>query len=416
MPQQNHTSSTRWLIASAAVIIHLSIGSVYAWSVFIRPLQATHGWAKPELTWAFSVCIFLAGIASAFGGSWVERIGPRKSTMIAGVCFGLGVAGAGLADIIGSLPLLYAAYGVTGGIGLGIAYIAPISTVLKWFPDRPGLAIGLAVFGFGAGSLITGPVAVRIIESADASTAFFVLGAAYLTFIVAASFLLRFPPEGYRPAGWNPEGGKSSSSSRRNYELREAIRTPQFWLLWLLFFINISAGIMLISLASPMAQETVGLTAAQAAVMVGIMGIFNGAGRIFWSTISDYIGRVATFTTMFVVQIALFWVLGSITSALLFQIAFFLILTCYGGGFATCPAFTSDLFGAKRAGAIYGVVLTAWSIAGVAGPQLGAHIRELTGSYAGALHVITGGLVIALACTVMIGFLLRRIIAKEAAA
>lgn len=408
MEERTYDSKTRWKIAIAAVAIHLSIGSVYAWSVYVTPLQRMFGWSKPQLTWTFSLAIVFLGLSAAFGGSWMERHGPRKSARLSGICFGVGILGAGLAAKLGSLWLLYATYGVIGGIGLGMGYISPVSTLLKWFPDRRGLATGMAVFGFGAGALITGPVATQLIKMVGVATTFWILGTVYLVAILLASRTLRFPPKGYCPEGWDPATAKTRGfRSDRDFELKEALRTPQFWLLWLLFFVNISAGIMLISLASPMAQEIVGMTAVQAGVMVGLMGVFNGAGRILWSSASDYVGRVATYGTMFVIQIALFSLLPNLRSALLFQAAFFLVMTCYGGGFATCPAFIADLFGSLRAGAIHGVALTAWSAAGIFGPTLGAMLRESTSSYGAALQIVSAALVVALLSTVGIAMLLR---------
>jgi MFS transporter, OFA family, oxalate/formate antiporter len=409
MPEQTHNARTRWKIAVAAVAIHLSIGSVYAWSVFVKPLQEMFGWSRPELTATFSIAIVALGLSAAFGGQWMERNGPGKSARLSGLFFGVGIIGAGVSTYFGSIWMLYLTYGAIGGIGLGMGYISPVSTLLKWFPDRRGLATGMAVFGFGAGALITGPVATTLIGAVGVAATFLILGSVYMTAILVASRVLRFPPKDYCPDGWDPNTAKITGfRSGRDYELKEAVATPQFWLLWLLFFINISAGIMLISLASPMAQEIVGLTAVQAGVMVGLMGIFNGAGRLLWSTSSDYIGRVGTYGTMFVIQIVLFALLPNLRSALLFQGAFFLVMTCYGGGFATCPAFIADLFGALRAGAIHGVILTAWSAAGIFGPTLGAMIREATQSYSGALYTISGALVVALVSTLAITYVLRR--------
>ncbi len=413
MHDKPYDSTTRWKIAIAAVAIHLSIGSVYAWSVFVKPLQAMHGWSRPEITWTFSIAIVMLGLSAAFGGTWMERNGPSKSALVSGLCFGVGVVGAGVASMVGSLWLLYATYGFIGGIGLGMGYISPVSTLLKWFPDRRGLATGMAVFGFGAGALITGPIATFLIEGFGVPATFWILGSVYLVAILFASRVLRFPPRGYCPEGWSPETSKTTGfRSDRDYELGEAVATPQFWLLWVLFFVNISAGIMLISLASPMAQEIVGLSAAEAGVMVGLMGIFNGAGRLFWSTSSDYLGRAATYGTMFILQIVIFVMLPNLRSVILFQASFFLVMTCYGGGFATCPAFIADLFGALRAGAIHGVILTAWSAAGIFGPALGALIRESTQSYSAALFTISGALVVALGCTVAIAYALKRMTAQ----
>lgn len=414
--QNNTLTLCRWKVAIAAVAVHLCIGSVYAWSVFVKPLQLMYDWTKQDLTWTFSIAIVVLGLSAALSGSWMENKGPHRSAQISALAFGLGIIGAGVASHIGSLWLLYLTYGVLGGIGLGLGYISPVSTLVKWFPDKRGLATGMAVFGFGAGSLITGPIAADLIENLGVPGTFYILGFAYLAIIFAASSFLYFPPEGYKPEGWDPnksaEAGKGFCT-KRNFEVSEALKTPQFWLLWILFFINISAGIMLISLASPMAQEIVGFTPIQAGFMVGLMGIFNGAGRIFWSSVSDYIGRAVTYGIMFLVQIVLFILLPSLKTAILFQLAFFIILTCYGGGFATCPAFIADMFGASRVGAIHGIILTAWSSAGIFGPIFGAYIREHTKSYCIALYAISGALFAALICTLFIYFILRRLSFEE---
>jgi OFA family oxalate/formate antiporter-like MFS transporter len=266
----------------------------------------------------------------------------------------------------------------------------------------------MAVCGFGAGALVTGPLDTELIGVVGVSATFWILGSVYLVVMYGASRVLRFPPLDYRPEGWKPEAtSMETGKPERSYELREALRMPQFWLLWTLFFLNITAGITLISLGSLMGQEIVGMTAVQAGVMVGIMGVFNGAGRLGWSTASDYLRRPATFGIMIGAQILVFAAIPSFTSAALLQAAFFFVMTCYGGGFATCPAFIADLFGSRHAGAIYGAVLTAWSAAGVFGPTLAATIREQSESYAGALHAISGVLVVALACVIGIVVLAR---------
>jgi len=415
MTERNPEATARWKIAAAAVAVHLSIGSVYAWSVFVKPLGTLHGWSRPAVTGTFSVAIVMLGLSAAFGGSWMERVGPRRSVLLSAGCFGLGLAGAGLASHIGSLPLLYASYGGIGGIGLGLGYVPPVSALLKWFPDRRGLATGIAVCGFGAGALVAGPVATWLIVALGVPMTFWTFAGAYFAVILIASQVLQVPRADWRPKGWKPTAAVARARAARDHALGEALRTPQFWLLWGLFFINISAGIMLISLASPMAQELVGMTAAQAGLMVGMMGIFNGAGRIAWSATSDVIGRTTTFGSMFVLQIALFAMLSRTTNAFAFQAMFFLILTCYGGGFATCPAFIADLFGTAHVGAIYGVALTAWSAAGFLGPTLGAFMRERMGSYAPALYGACGMLVLALGFTAIISVRLGRMASPASA-
>lgn len=398
----------RWKVAAAAVAIDLCIGSVYAWSVYKTPLRTMHGWSDIQVSATFSIAIMILGLSAAFGGQWMERQGPRASTLLAAICYGVGILGAGVAAYIGSLWLLYATYGVIGGVGLGLGYVPPVSTLLKWFPDRRGLATGMAVFGFGAGALITAPIASRLIPHVGVAETFWLLGSVYLIVMLVASRGLRLPPADYRPVGWDPAKAKTRGADVRPLELNEALATPQFWLLWGMFFLNITAGIMLIGHASPMAQEVVGLTPKQAGVIVGLMGIFNGAGRILWSVASDFVGRVATFAVMFVLQIALFFAFPHARSQVLFQTCLFIILTCYGGGFAMCPAFIADMFGTRRAGAIYGVVLTAWGAGGIAGPALAAILHERTHTYALPMYCIAGAMILALLFTATIALILRR--------
>ncbi|HOS65399.1 MAG TPA: OFA family MFS transporter [Candidatus Latescibacteria bacterium] len=407
MSDSTITPATRWKVAAAAVAIHLCIGSLYAWSVFIKPLQAAHGWSRPELAAAFSLAFLTGGLFSAFRGAWMECRGPRRCAVMSAFCFGAGIAGAGIAAHIGSLWLLYATYGVLGGLGLGSGYVPPINALLKWFPDRRGLAGGMAVAGFGAAALLTGPAATELISVVEVPLTFAILGAAYFVVILLASRVMRFPPPDYRPEGWVPRSETAGGLAEKTHTLGKALQSPRFWLLWAVFFLNISAGMSLISFGAPMAQEIVGMTAVQASVMVGFMGVFNAAGRIGWSALSDYIGRPVTFAVMVGIQIVLFALVPNVSSVALFQAAFFVIMTCFGGGFATCPAFVTDLFGSRNTGAIYGVILTAWSAAGVAGPTMAAMLRDLTGSYSGGMHVIAGALAFALVCVAALGASIR---------
>ncbi len=392
---------TRWKVAAASVAVHLCLGSVYAWSVFVKPLQEQFGCGKAALTSVFSLAIVMLGLSAAFGGGWMERRGARKSVMLAGLFFGGGVMLAGGAVAWRSLPLLYVSYGLLGGIGLGLGYLMPVSTLIKWFPDRRGLATGMAVFGFGAGALIAAPLARFLMDSWSLPAAFVALGLAYLLVMPLAAQVLAAPPAGYRPLALANSKTKLPAN-QHNIELRDALRTRKFWLIWAVFFINISVGITLISQASPMAQEMAGLSAVQAGVLVGLMGIFNGAGRIAWSSASDYMGRTRTFSLMLGLQALLLLSLAHSPNAFLYQCSFLVILTCYGGGFSTCPAFIADQFGARTAGAIYGVTLTAWSLAGIAGPLLGALLREQTKGYTFMLYPLTGVLLMAIVFTEMI--------------
>ncbi|WP_332632399.1 L-lactate MFS transporter [Halalkalibacter flavus] len=407
----------RWLIALSAVAIHLSIGSAYAYSVYSNPIGQTVGWKSTQVTLAFTLAIAFLGISAATLGRLVEKKGPRTSATVAAILFSLGQVGAGFAVSIQSLPLFLFMYGVVGGIGLGLGYISPVSTLVKWFPDRRGLATGIAVFGFGAGALVTSPIAARLIESVGVSNTFYILGTTYLLLMLAgASYIVR-PPKGWVPKGSNEikdNGRNALKEDLSQLTANEAVKTKRFWMLWTMIFINISSGIMIISVASPLSQEMVGLSVASAASMVGLMGIFNGGGRIGWSSVSDYIGRPTVFSIFFVIQIIAFLTLPIVSNVILFQLLIFLIMTMYGGGFAALPAFIGDIFGTKELGAIHGYILTAWSLAGVVGPIAVSYIHEATGSYTPAFFLITIMLMVALIVSVMIKLDIKRIKKNQA--
>lgn len=391
----------RWLIALSAVAIHLSIGSAYAYSVFQNPLSETLGWERSQVSLAFTIAIFFLGISAAAFGQFVEKNGPRKSALLAAVLFASGIIGSGLAVSLGSLTLFYVTYGVLGGMGLGLGYISPVSTLVKWFPDRRGLATGMAVFGFGAGALIAGPIAAQLIGILGIASTFYILGVTYFVLMAAGASYIAKPPVGWVPKGMEPgtvSGGKydiKGTEDLAQLTAKEASKTKRFYLLWIMMFINISTGLMLISVASPMAQEKVGMTAIAAASMVGFMGLFNGGGRIGWSSASDYIGRSRIYPIFFAIQLVAFLILPNINNVIIFQILIFIVLTIYGGGFAVLPAFIGDLFGTKQLGAIHGLILTAWSMAGVMGPLLVAYIRDVTNSYDSTFYIFAVFLVIA---------------------
>ncbi|SFE36183.1 L-lactate MFS transporter [Alteribacillus iranensis] len=394
-------TKNRWLIALSAVGIHLSIGSVYAWSVFTNPLMEEYGWDLSAVSFTFSLAILFLGLSAAFLGHFVEKYGPRVSGLVSASFFSLGILGSGLAVSIESLGLLYVTYGVLGGIGLGVGYITPVSTLVKWFPDRRGLATGLAIMGFGFSAVIYSLVKGALIQSVGIANTFYILGAIFLIVMIASALYLEKPPHGYM------EGAGQGEGSKRNMDLsqltaNEAIKTRRFWFLWLMLFINVTCGIAILAVASPMGQEIAGLSAAAAATMVGIMGFFNGAGRLGWATISDYIGRPNVYTTFFIIQVVTYFVLPSVTSAILFQILLFLIISCYGGGFASIPAYIGDLFGTKQLGAIHGYILTAWAAAGLAGPNIAAWVREATESYTATLYIFGVLIFIALVISLLV--------------
>ncbi|MFD2209807.1 OFA family MFS transporter [Virgibacillus halophilus] len=406
----------RWLIAASGVGIHISIGSAYAWSVFTNPMADKFGWETTEISFAFSMAIFFLGFSAAFMGPFVEKHGPRKSGMLSALFFSVGVAGSGIATAAGSLYLLYFFYGIVGGIGLGIGYIAPVSTLVKWFPDRRGLATGMAIMGFGFAALISGPAAASLIHSIGISATFFVLGAAYFVVMMLSSQYLSAPPEGWLPKGYTPPERKepaapSGKISRDLSQLtaKEAIKTRRFWLLWFMLFLNVTCGIAILSLASPMAQEIAGMSAIAAAGMVGITGLFNGAGRIGWASLSDYIGRPNVYTTFFVMEVIAFFLIPFASNPFLFQILVFAIITCYGGGFASVPAYIGDLFGTKQLGAIHGYILTAWAMGGVAGPLLLSSIYDTTHSYDLTMNIFGVLFIIALLLSLWIRADIRKL-------
>jgi OFA family oxalate/formate antiporter-like MFS transporter len=378
----------RWLIAAAGVVMQIALGAVYAWSVFRIPLTRAYGWTIPQVTLAFTIAIFVLGFAAFGGGQWMRRAGPRRVALAAGVFYGLGVFLTSFAA--NRLWWLYLSYGLLAGIGLGLGYIVPVATLVKWFPDRRGMISGIAVAGFGAGALLTAPVATRLIAQVGAMKTFAILGAAYFVAVTAAACFMQNPPDGYRPPGWAPNAIQQKQRSLKSYTLQEALGTWQWYGLWMLLFLNVTAGIAIISQAAPMVQEMTGVTAAGAAGMVGIISIANGAGRFIWASLSDLIGRRWVFLIMFVVQAVMFAMLPSVRSFPAFTVMACVILLCYGGGFGTMPAFAADYFGAENVGSIYGLMLTAWGFAGVLGPTLIATLRQRTGQYDEALYMIAG--------------------------
>jgi OFA family oxalate/formate antiporter-like MFS transporter len=404
-------TKNRWLIALSAVGIHISIGSVYAWSNFTNPLIEEFGWSAQQVQFTFSLAILFLGLSAAFLGHFVEKHGPRKAGILAASFFGVGIIGSGLAVNLGSLPLLYIFYGVLGGIGLGVGYIAPVSTLVKWFPDRRGLATGLAIMGFGFAAAISSPIMDTLIKSVGTASTFYILGISYLVIMLVSSLYLEKPPVDWAPAGFKEKvkAGKTRiKEDLSQLTANEAIKTSRFYYLWIMLFINVTCGIAILSAAKPLAIESVGLTTAEAAALVGVLGLFNGFGRIGWATISDYIGRPNTYTTFFAVQIILFALLPHTTEAFLFQVMLAVVYTMYGGGFASIPAYIGDLFGTKQLGAIHGYILTAWAAAGLAGPMFAAWMKDTTGSYATSLTFFAGLFVIAL----VVSLLIRRDINK----
>ena len=376
----------RWAIAGAGFLMQMALGAVYAWSVFRTPLTERFHWSISQVTLTFTICIFVLGVSAFFGGLWLNKSGPRVVALTGGFLYGLGVILASFsAD---KLWWLYLSYGVIGGIGLGFGYIVPVAVLLKWFPDRRGLITGIAVGGFGAGALVTAPVATHLIQSVGVLQTFANLGIAYLVVTMATGYMMQNPPAGWKPEGWTPKPSVIAQRSATDYTLSTALATWQWWALWLLLFLNTSAGISLISQEAPIFHEIAKVSAINAGIMVGIASIGNAFGRIFWAATSDFLTRRWTFVVMFLIQVGLFWITPTLpTPAYLTEVAF-VILMCYGGGFGTMPAFTADYFGSKNVGPIYGLMLTAWGCASAFGPLLIAHLRQSTGSYTSGLRIV----------------------------
>ena len=385
----------RWLIPPAALAIHLSIGQAYAFSVFNLPLSkavgiGSHGpgdWRLTELGWVFTLAIVFLGLSAATFGRWLEDVGPRASGLAAAACWGTGFLVGALGVRTHQLWLLLLGYGVIGGCGLGLGYITPVSTLIRWFPDRRGMATGMAIMGFGGGAMIAAPLSTALMKhfasptSVGVAETFLVLGPLYFAAMAAGALAFRLPAPGWAPAGYAPPAVPKPLVSGRDVHPRQAIRTPQFYLLWAVLCLNVTAGIGVLGQASAMIQEVFHgrIDAGAAAGFVGLLSLFNMAGRFFWSSLSDRIGRKPTYAMFFGLGALLYaatpWT-GRIGNITLFVGCFALILTMYGGGFATIPAYLSDLFGTRYVGAIHGRLLTAWSAAGVLGPVLVNYIRQ----------------------------------------
>jgi MFS family permease len=385
----------RFLVPPAALTVHLSIGQAYAFSTFNLPLTkllgVTHSapgdWDLKQVGWIFSIAIVFLGSSAAMFGRWVEKVGPRKSMFTSALCFGGGFLVSAVGIHLHQLWLLYLGYGVLGGCGLGIGYISPVSTLIKWFPDRPGMATGMAIMGFGGGALIAAPLSVLLMDhfktrvSNGVLETFVTMGVIYFMYMMIGVYAVRVPAADWKPAGWTAPARPKALVTTANVAVDMAWRTPQFWLLWVVLCMNVTAGIGVLGQASPMIQEIFSgrVTPAAAAGFVGLISLFNMAGRFFWASTSDYIGRRNTYMVFFLFGILLYSAvptLGHLGSKALFVAAFCIILTMYGGGFATIPAYLRDMFGPYQVGAIHGRLLTAWSVAGVLGPVLVNYIRQ----------------------------------------
>lgn len=387
-------SVNRWWIAVAGVCMQMALGAGYAWSVFRIPLVKEFGWSISQVSFTFAISWFFLGFSAVVGGLWLNRSGPRIVGMAAGLLWGGGVFLASFSAH--KLWWLYLTYGVIGGTGLGMGYIVPVAVLVKWFPERRGLITGIAVGGFGAGSLIAAPVAGHLMQNVGALPTLAYLGIAYGVIAFCSGSFMQNPPEGWRPAGWTPTAAQVSQRSDRDYSLGEALRTWQWWALCALLSINTIAGISVVSQAAPMFQELGKVNALTAANFVGIISLGNGLGRVLWAWISDLTTRKAAFFTMYLIQAVLFWTFHNITSPTLLLVVTFTILVCYGGGYGITPAFAADYFGSRHVGPIFGLMLLPWAFPAAFGPLLFAYLRQATGGYNEALYLIAGLLTLAM--------------------
>lgn len=420
---------SRWMVPPAALCIHLCIGQAYALSVFNLPMTKLIGisqaapddWKLTDLGWIFSIAIVFLGLSAAVFGRWVEEGGPRRAMFTAGLCWGGGFLVSALGVYAHNLWLIYFGYGVLGGCGLGLGYISPVSTLIKWFPDRPGMATGMAIMGFGGGAFIASPLSVWLMQKFSTPThvgvaeAFIALGVIYFCFMMVGAVIVRVPAPGWKPEGYTPPVVAQKLITKNDVYVYDAIKTPQFWLIWWVLCLNVTAGIGVLGQASAMSQEMFPghVTAVAAAGFVGLLSLFNMLGRFFWASISDIIGRKNTYFCFFVLGTILYitvpWT-GGIGSVALFVLCFVVIMSMYGGGFATVPAYLKDMFGTRYVGAIHGVLLTAWSAAGVFGPVLVNYIREYqighgvpkAQAYNTTMYIMAGLLVIGFICNAMI--------------
>jgi MFS family permease len=419
----------RWLVPPAALAIHLAIGQAYAFSVFNLPLtrilgidhSAPDDWRLTTVGWIFSLAIVFLGLTAGFFGQWLEDAGPRKAMFVAAMCFGGGFLVSALGVYVHQVWLIYLGYGVLGGIGLGLGYIAPVSTLVKWFPDRPGMATGLAIMGFGGGAMIGAPLAQGLMgyfrspTSVGVGETFMAMGIIYFCFMMFGVLMVRLPAPDWKPQGAAALAGTRSAAAPKDVTAAAALRTPQFWLLWSVLFLNVTAGIGILGQASPMIQEMFPgrVLPAAAAGFVGLLSLFNMGGRFGWSTLSDYIGRKTTFTIFFLLGAVLYALTpqtGRLGNVILFVLGYGVVISMYGGGFATLPAYSRDLFGTAQFGAIYGRLLTAWSAAGIVGPVLVNYIREYqiergvpkAEAYTVTMYIMAGLLVLGLICNALV--------------
>nr|WP_118180679.1 OFA family MFS transporter [Paraburkholderia phosphatilytica] len=420
---------SRWMVPPAALAVHLCIGQAYAFSVFNGPLTKVIGitqsapddWSLTTLGWIFSLAIVFLGLSAAFAGKWLEHVGPRRTMFTAACCFGGGFLVSAVGVWLHQIVLLYLGYGVIGGIGLGLGYVSPVSTLIRWFPDRRGMATGMAIMGFGGGAMIAAPLSVALMSHFKSATSvgvaetFIVLGIVYFISMSIGALAIRVPPTDWKPAGWTPPDTSHKLISRNHVHIDEALKTPQFYLIWLVLFLNVTAGIGILGQASVMIQESFKntVTAAAAAGFVGLLSLFNMGGRFVWASASDWVGRKNTYYIFFVLGAVLYYFVPTFATTgniALFVLCYCVILSMYGGGFSTVPAYLADMFGTAFVGGIHGRLLTAWAAAGVAGPVLVNYIRAYevahgvakADAYTMTVHIMAVLLVVGFVCNVLV--------------
>jgi MFS family permease len=415
---------SRWTVPPAALCVHLCIGQAYAFSVFNLPMtrligitqSAPDDWKLTDLGWIFSLAIFFLGVSAAVLGRWVEEGGPRRAMFTAALCWSGGFLLSAVGVYAHNIWLVYLGYGVLGGCGLGIGYISPVSTLIRWFPDRPGMATGMAIMGFGGGALIASPLSVWLMRQFSTQThvgvaeTFVVLAIVYFCFMMVGATIVRLPPPGWAPAGYVAPAEPKKLITTHNVFVYQALKTPQFWLIWWVLCLNVTAGIGVLGQASAMSQEMFPgrVTVTAAAGFVGLMSLFNMGGRFFWASVSDFIGRKPTYFLFFALGTVLYSLVpytGSAGSVALFVLCFCLIISMYGGGFATVPAYLRDMFGTRYVGAIHGLLLTAWSMAGIFGPVLVNYIRQYNVEHGVANAAAYNVTMYVMAVLLVVGFL-----------
>ncbi|MCM3876930.1 MAG: OFA family MFS transporter [Thermoanaerobaculia bacterium] len=393
--------TNRWIMVGAALVMQLCLGILYAYSVVRGPLMKEVGYTVKQAGYPYMASLFFFAVGMIIAGRWQDKAGPSKVGIVGGVLLALGaaVAGAMYKDLGG----LIFGYGVLGGLGVGFAYVTPIATCIKWFPDKRGTITGLAVFGFGAGTLVFGPLLSKMIASSGIATTFYTVSAIMLVFVCGAAAIFKVPPAGYKPAGWNPPApAPGAQVVKTNYLPNEIIKTSSFWTLWFLYFIGAAAGLMIIGQAVPIGVEVAKLDKATAAAGLGTMALLNGSGRRFWGSVSDKLGRTKTIVACFVLYILAFvFVLPNSNTFMLWLVGVCSVGFAYGGYLALMPSLTADYFGTKSLGANYGYLFTAWGVAGVGGPFMIDFIKTQTGAFTNAMYITAGACVVGIILTLI---------------